>query len=37
MKGHIGSHGLIWDVSQDKEQDNVATENERIAIIDEDI
>ena len=37
MKGHIGSNGLIGDVSQDKKQNNVATEDEHIAIIDEDI
>ena len=37
MKGHIGGHGLIGDVSQDKEQDNIATEDDRIKVVDQDV
>jgi len=37
MKSHVGGNGLIRDISQDKKQDNIATGDERVEVIDQEI
>ena len=36
MKSDVGRYGFIGDIPQDKKQDEIATEDERIVIIDQD-
>ena len=37
MKGDVGRYGFIGDISQDKKQCDIATEDERIVVIDQEV